>query len=116
MGCELLAVRQESDKSSVLNFYRKAIQLRKEHPVLVYGDFQDLAPDHAQIFAYERWDENQTYLVVHNYSSEALEFEVEGLAVADMSFLVGNYEDALELDSNSKIKLRPWESVVYHGR
>jgi len=109
---EVNAASQESDESSVLNFYRKVIQLRKEHPVLIYGDFQDLAPDHHQVFVYRRWQENQTYLVVHNYSSEAVEFEA---GMENMNMLVGNYEDGSQPISEGLLKLRPWESVVFEG-
>ena len=43
-----------ADPDSVFFHYQKLIELRKELPVMVYGDYQPLFADHPQLFAYER--------------------------------------------------------------
>ena len=48
---------QERSTSSILNFYRKMIQFRKDNPTLVYGDYESLQNDHDKIYAYRRWDD-----------------------------------------------------------
>ena len=48
------AAAQENDPNSVLNYYRALIRLRRENPVIVYGDYRLALPEDPQIFAYER--------------------------------------------------------------
>ena len=43
-----------ADPHSVLNFDRQLIALRAHTPAFVYGDFQDLDPQHPHVFAYTR--------------------------------------------------------------
>jgi oligo-1,6-glucosidase len=43
-----------ANPDSVLHYYRRLIALRKEHPVIVYGDFNELADQEIPVFAFER--------------------------------------------------------------
>ncbi|WP_420461170.1 hypothetical protein [Neolewinella sp.] len=45
---------QEEDPESVLNHFRRMTRLRLAHPVLIYGDYELLLPNHEQIYAYRR--------------------------------------------------------------
>lgn len=58
------------DENSVFYHYQKLIQLRKEMPVVVYGDFELLAPKDKQIFAYTRTLDDSKLLVVSNFSAK----------------------------------------------
>lgn len=48
---EINAAREESDSASVLNYVRALIGLRAHNLAFVYGDFEDLDPQHPRIFA-----------------------------------------------------------------
>jgi oligo-1,6-glucosidase len=62
---------QEKDKSSVLNFIKQLIQLRKTNKsTLVYGSFKLIQPNHKQIFAYIRASAEEKLLVLLNFTKE----------------------------------------------
>lgn len=111
---EINAEQAVGDPDSIYHYYRKLIQLRKQYPIIVYGDYQLLLPDHEQIFAYLRTYDKQKLLVITNFSKEHIPLELP----ADVKFsanelLISNYE----VDSNNlnKFTLRPYEARVYLG-
>lgn len=60
------------DKTSVLHTYRELIRLRHEHDIITYGDIEPLYMEHPQLFMYRRNYDSQTWLVVANFSKEAV--------------------------------------------
>ncbi|NNK86736.1 MAG: alpha-glucosidase [Flavobacteriaceae bacterium] len=96
---------EERDDNSILNFYRKMIAYRKSDDCLVYGDYLDLAPEDSCLFAYARWNDQNKYLVLLNFS--------------DSDYAVPSDIDTTGYDSaisnmdgfNGKI-LQPWQGVV----
>ncbi|KUP24046.1 alpha-glucosidase [Paenibacillus sp. DMB5] len=107
---------QLDDPDSVFHFYKKLIRLRKEHPVMVYGDFDLMLEDHQQIFAYTRHDKAEEWLILLNFSNEEAhwklpELEAERLLGAD--FLFGNYPGETEPKCHRQGTLKPYEGLVY---
>ena len=102
---------QEHSENSVLNFYKKAIQLRKEHSTLVYGTFKVHQLEHPELFMYERKDENGNFLVVINFSEKKENFQS---SKKDYEILLNNYPD---LSTTHKVvHLRPWEACIFKER
>ena len=48
------AAVEARDPASVLNFYRRLIALRGRAPVLVRGDYHDIAPENPDVYAFTR--------------------------------------------------------------
>lgn len=94
----------EDDPNSILHFYRKMIAFRKAQPTLIYGDYQDLEPQHSQLFLYRRWDIKEEFLIVHNFSNHAIDWEKPK---TQYNLQIGNYANPEEG------RLSPWESRVY---
>lgn len=94
----------EKDSGSILHYYRKMIAFRKAHPTLVYGNFEDVLPQHPQLYVYKRWDENGSYLIVHNFSDTPTPWEQKD---APTQWLMGNYTKV------THAYLSPWESRIY---
>ena len=94
----------ENTPDSILHYYRKMIAFRKANPTLVYGDFEDLLPDHSQLYVYRRWDDNGHYLVVHNFSDQPISWDKPS---EEYRVALGNYS------SQKEGQLVPWESRVY---
>lgn len=70
----------EKDENSILHFYRKLIALRNRNIGLIYGDFQEVIPNHQQVFGYIRRFEDEKWLVLCNMSqSDASIGGLEGL-------------------------------------
>lgn len=60
------------DTTSVLHKYRELIKLRHEHDIITYGDIEPMYMEHPQLFIYRRNYDNQTWLVVANFSKETI--------------------------------------------
>ncbi|MCM5529311.1 alpha-glucosidase [Parasegetibacter sp. NRK P23] len=70
------AKAQVEDPDSVLNFFRKMVQLRKERLVLVYGEYQLEEPFHQQLYVYTRRMKKEGVLVVLNFSPQVVPFQL----------------------------------------
>jgi oligo-1,6-glucosidase len=59
---------EERDTSSVLQYFRRMIRLRKAEPVLVYGRYQLLDRENPEVFAYTRSLNGRTLMVALSFS------------------------------------------------
>jgi len=59
-----------ADPSSVLNLYRRLLQLRKQHGALQIGSFLSHPSSTEDVFAYRRESDSETMTVVLNFSDE----------------------------------------------
>ena len=108
---QINAAQEESDPSSVLNYVRTLIKLRAHTLAFVYGDFEDLDPQHAHVFAYTRTLGNEKYLVVENFSSNPVTYTLpNGLKAATL--LLSDIPSSQEANA-STLNLAPWESRIY---
>jgi alpha-glucosidase len=70
---------QENDPNSMLNFYRRLLQLRKETPALISGEYTPIHEGSNEYFAFLRKSTSpqQTCLVVLNLSEKTQKIELE---------------------------------------
>ena len=109
---EINAKQSVEDPNSIYHYYRKLIQLRKQYPIIVYGDYQLLLPEHEQIFAYFRTYKDQKLLVITNFSKENILFELPAdVEFSSNNLLISNYE--MNDNNINKLTLRPYEARVY---
>jgi oligo-1,6-glucosidase len=102
---------QLQDSNSILNYYKKLIQLRREYEVFVYGDYQLILADHHEIYAYVRTLGKEKLLVILNFFGGTPEFLLpEDMEVKDPELLISNYSVA---NFSPKIILQPYEARVY---
>ena len=59
---------QDNAPDSLLNFYRKLLKLRKQHPALQTGDFQEIETDNENILIFRRWNEQEELVMLFNLS------------------------------------------------
>ena len=99
-----------ADQDSIYNFFRKVIDFRKKAPALIYGDYKDLDPQSSVIFAYTRTLGRDRYLVVLNFSKDAVAYTLpEGLKAGQL--VISNLESNEE--NVSLLNLKGWEARVY---
>ncbi|MCU3853875.1 alpha,alpha-phosphotrehalase [Enterobacter roggenkampii] len=92
------------DADSVFYTYQSLIRLRKTLPVLTWGDYEDLLPEHPSLWCYRRQWQGQTLIVVANLSPTPQEWQTE--ALSDKSqVLMSNYP------APQTTSLRPFEAV-----
>ena len=98
------------DENSIFNHYKKLIDIRKNNDTIIYGDYKLLCEDDENIFAYVRELNGDKILVVCNFYDKDVEFKFEG----DFNYskvLLSNYNDSSKMIE--KLKLRPYEAVMY---
>ncbi|WP_018256263.1 glycoside hydrolase family 13 protein [Halomicrobium katesii] len=103
--------RARADPDSVWHYYRELGDLRGNRDLLVYGDFELLAPEDEQVFAYTRTLGDERGLVVLNVSTEPATFAVPDDAGDDLELAIGNL-NAPETPG-STVELDPYEARVY---
>jgi len=98
---------QEEDKGSVLNFYRKAIALRKELSCVRDGSYRQYGKLSSTVYTYSREDDRQKLLVVCSFTDKEVPFRApKGFDMASAQPVLHNYP-ALDL------VLKPYEARVY---
>ncbi|MEO9511734.1 MAG: alpha-glucosidase [Flavobacteriaceae bacterium] len=108
----LNVAEQEKDKNSVLNYFKKMVQLRKDHLGLVYGDYHLLLEDNEQVYAYTRSMDDENYLILLSFSEEQAHFKLDDLAGSMLDLLISN-DQHLALLGSSSFELNPYQACVY---
>ena len=108
---EINAMEQVGREDSVFSFYKKLVALRKERPIIVYGDYRLLDPESEELFVYERGLEKERLFVVCNFTEKELSWELpEERKGRRAELVIGNYPDAVWADM---LTLRAYEAVVW---
>lgn len=104
------------DPDSIFHYYRQLIELRKQHPIMIYGDYAIVAEEHEQVYAYTRSWQGETWLTLLNFSDREAAFEwppeLDRYAGAKLQSIIANYEEA-ETAKLESLRLRPYEARVY---
>jgi oligo-1,6-glucosidase len=103
---------EEADPQSVLNYFKKMVALRKNNPVLVYGKYELLNPEHPTLYTYTRTLGEQQVLVVLNFSKEPGSIDLPATMMGkQFEILVNNYGTDVKA-VNGNISLRPYEALI----
>ncbi|MFS8212448.1 alpha,alpha-phosphotrehalase [Paenibacillus sp. S29] len=110
---------QLEDPNSIYHHYRKLIHLRKTVQVITDGNYQRLDEAHPQVYAYQRSNEEETLIVISNFSGQDAQFRIpdsfysrlinQALDAAEL--LIGNTQHAPEL--KQVISLTPYASYMW---
>ena len=113
---EINVAQALADPDSVFYYYQKLIRLRQTVPVLAYGTYDLILPEHEQIYAFTRTLDDERLLVVLNFSAAEPVFRLPGeIGFASAELLLANYP----VDPGQDIRqfgLRPYEARVYRLR
>jgi oligo-1,6-glucosidase len=105
-----------ADPNSVFHYYKKLIQLRKQHDIIVYGTYDLILEDDPYIYAYTRTLGNEKLIVITNFSEKTPVFRLpDDITYKTKELLISNY-DVNEAEELKEIRLRPWEARVYKIR
>jgi len=109
---EINVETQQQDPDSILNYYKKLLKLRRNSPykkLIIYGDYQQLAPKHPYIYAYIRQLEERKILVLCNFFEKVINFNLPEFTVKKI--IISNYKDpTLHLEL---LRLRAFETIVF---
>ena len=103
---------EEEDSDSILNFYKKMINLRREHLCLIYGKYELILENSEEIFAYTRTLDDEKFIVITNLSNKEVNYSFETYKLKYKNLILSNYEVNEHCDYN-EFKLRPYEARLY---
>ena len=105
---EINVADQEKDPESVLNFYRKAISLRKTLSAVRHGDYKEYFKNSSKVYTYSREDKRQKLLVLCSFSDKTTKMKIpQGFDMSKAQLMLSNYKD------ETTTTLRPYEVKVY---
>lgn len=110
------AQAQVEDPHSIYHHYRQLIELRKNLPVLTDGEYVRLDQGHPEVYAYARRTQEQTLIVISNFSSRSVSYELPPNMwgkpdMASAQLLVRNTTEQPELAE--VVKLQPYASYMW---
>jgi len=100
-----------ADAESIWHHYRKLMHLRHDEDALVYGEYELFLPDDEQLYVYTRTLEDDTVLVVLNWSDVPATVDTGVVDTDDSEVLRSNYDDS-PADPSGR-EFRPYEATVY---
>ena len=112
------AAAQIGDEDSVYNYYRKLISLRKEHPIIVNGDFELVGEDDTAVFAYLRHWKDQILWVACNFTDRMQKIvspSSNHTEYRKWEVICTNYSPSGDAFEKGQIELRPYEAVAVLG-
>ncbi|MGX6444914.1 glycoside hydrolase family 13 protein [Neobacillus sp. K501] len=110
---EINVEAQKYDPDSILSFYKKLIQMRKDNPLFVYGNYDLLLANHPKLFVYTRSLGNKKAIVINNFSEATTRFRVPGNVLYNSSELVLNNYEVADEKLRKECTLKPYETRVY---
>ncbi|EGR0057101.1 TPA: alpha-glucosidase [Vibrio vulnificus] len=104
-----------ADSDSTFYHYQKLIELRKQHPAIVYGDFTPLFAEHDSVFAYVRSHQDEQLLVINNFSDQDISLALpDNLQNKEVNCLIYNY-DSLDM-LGVTLSLKPYQCYAFKLR
>jgi oligo-1,6-glucosidase len=102
-----------ADPDGIFAYYQQLIHMRKQHPIIVDGDYRLLLPDDPAIYAYTRAQGATELLVILNFSRGTPLFELPPeVGFASSNLLIANYP-VVPGEDIRRLTLRPYEARVY---
>lgn len=106
---EINAQAAVADKDSVYYCYQALIELRKQLPLLTYGDYVDLLPEHPSLWCYRRSYQGRALYILANLSAQPQSLTSELTLPEQGCMLMSNYPQQDDIPA----LLRPYESIYW---
>jgi oligo-1,6-glucosidase len=98
-----------ADSDSIFYYYQRLLALRKKNPIMAYGEYKLLLPEHEDIYAYTRTLDGEKWLVLLNFNEVPQTVDLSAELSKATELIIGNYPD----DAPTRELLRPYEARVY---
>lgn len=106
---ELNVKKDQDADESIFDYYKAVIRLRKEHELIIWGEYKELLPNDPQLFVYERSYKGETWLVIINFYEKTTFYKDQDRKVD--TIIISNYKNSSEKIDD--LTLRAFESIVY---
>lgn len=114
---EVNVAEQLNDEDSILNFYKKAIHLRKKDNMInlvINTRFCLIDAENDDVFAYTHKTNEEEIIVIASFRNYEVIFRNHVLKVKQ-DVLLHNYKDIAKISDDS-LKLRPFEAMLLYRR
>jgi oligo-1,6-glucosidase len=110
---QINAETQVDDSDSIYNHYRRLIEVRRQTPALIHGEFRDIDPTHTKVFAYTRTLGDKRYLVLINFTRETVAYGLpDGLKIK-ATMLDNDTARQQTPPGSTRVSLQPWQATIY---
>lgn len=99
------------DEDSILNYYRKLIQLRKKYRIIYEGTYEPYLENNDRIYAYKRYYLNEEMIVLNNFYDQEAGISIEDINSYEV--LLSNYK---EVRLDSYFTLQPYQTIVLYKK
>ncbi|WP_413488633.1 glycoside hydrolase family 13 protein [Carnobacterium divergens] len=106
---ELNVEKALADPNSIFYYYQQLITLRKENPLVVWGDYRELLPDDPYLFVYQRSLANEKWLVMANFYNKPATYHGEIQEIDKV--VLSNYPNPPQ--NLVGMTLKPYEVIVF---
>jgi alpha-glucosidase len=106
---------QEHNPSSLLNYYRLLLKVRRQNPALIEGEYLPVHTGSDEYFAFLRQSDEQTALVVLNFSGRSLELDftdVEEIRGQNLRILFSSAQRLLTNKPPRGLVVSPYEVLI----
>ena len=104
---QITAAAQAADPDSLLNFYKKAIRLRKSLKAVRCGQYREHFPFSSRLYVYSRTLPEQRLLVICSYTDKETALKIpKGFDLSKAKLILTNYPTQTNI-------LNPYECRVY---
>lgn len=101
---------QLRDPNSIFHYYRQLIQIRKDYPIIVNGEFELLLEEDKDLFCYTRKGEGEVLLVIANFYGEEIDVPIlKEWKDSKAELLLCNYKDNM-----AEEHFRAYEARIYY--
>ena len=106
---------QQHNPISLLNYYKQLLQLRKSFPALIEGEYIPLDTTAKEYFAFLRKIEEQTILVILNFSEKKLDLNfsrTRGIKGHNLQILFSSAERLKTAKPPHRLTINPFEVFI----
>lgn len=100
---------EAADKNSVMNFYKRLVDLRLNEPILLTGTYRLINTNDHQLYVYTRQSKNAGYLIVTNLSDDPANYKVPH-DYQSLKLILANNADNQD---PAAMNLQPWSAYLY---
>ena len=106
---------QEHNPASLLNYYKLLLKVRRQTPALIEGDYIPLNHTSKDYFAFLRKTDQQTVLVVLNFSGQPIELDfsrAKEIKQRNLRILLSSAQRLLTTKPPSGLTISPFEVLI----
>lgn len=104
--------QQLNDPTSILNFYKAMIRLKKANPIFTYGEYDLILENHPSIYAYTRTLGEEKVVIICNLTDQEVEMTFDQLTLESENILLANQKVETH-SAQQELTLKPYEARIY---